>query len=161
MLIWNRLPGAATYELQVSSSPSFSNFIFERGGIKDTSYALSGLSNNMTYYWRVNASNGSVTSRYSSTWSFTTIPIQFALYQNYPNPFNLMTSISFDLPVATMVSLKLFDILGREVVTVISEEMQAGNYTRQWNASPFASGVYFYRLQAGNFVQTKKLVLLK
>jgi len=89
------------------------------------------------------------------------IPTTFSLSQNYPNPFNPATTISFALPSRSLVSLKVFDILGREVSTIVSGELQAGSYTRQWNASNMASGVYFYRLQAGSFSETKKLLLLK
>jgi len=89
------------------------------------------------------------------------LPNAFVLEQNYPNPFNPTTTISFSLPTRSSVSLKVFDMLGREVSTIVSEEMSAGSYARQWNASAFASGIYFYRLQAGSFVQTRKLVLVK
>jgi hypothetical protein len=89
------------------------------------------------------------------------IPIRFALSQNYPNPFNPSTSISFSLPLRSSVSLKVFDLIGREVATIVSKEMSAGNYFRQWNATNMPSGVYFYRLQAGTSTETKKLVLLK
>lgn len=89
------------------------------------------------------------------------IPTKFSLQQNYPNPFNPSTTISFAVPSRSLVSLKVFDILGREVSTIVSGELQAGSYTRQWNAANMASGVYFYRLQAGSFTETKKLLLLK
>ncbi|MGA7162233.1 MAG: alpha-amylase family glycosyl hydrolase [Bacteroidota bacterium] len=89
------------------------------------------------------------------------LPKAYRLQQNYPNPFNPTTTISFDIPSSSFVSLKVFDVLGREVSTLISGALQAGSYTWQWNASVFASGVYFYRLQAGSFVQTKKLVVVK
>jgi hypothetical protein len=85
----------------------------------------------------------------------------FSLQQNYPNPFNPSTMISFSIPSKGFVSLKVFDLLGREVVIIISEEMSAGNHTQQWNAKDLSSGVYFYRLQAGSFSETKKLVLLR
>jgi hypothetical protein len=85
----------------------------------------------------------------------------YQLNQNYPNPFNPSTIISFNLPTRTFVTLKIFDLLGREVATLISEELSAGNYSRQWNASKLPSGIYFYRLQAGSYAQSKKLVLLK
>ena len=88
-------------------------------------------------------------------------PNNFALSQNYPNPFNPSTTISFALPSRSFVSLKIFDPLGREVAVIVSEEMTAGSYTRQWNAANMASGVYFYRLQAGTYSETKKLLLLK
>ncbi len=96
-------------------------------------------------------------------------PTRFSLSQNYPNPFNPTTTISFALPTRSFVSLKVFDMLGREVSTILSGELQAGNYTRQWNAANMSSGVYFYRLvakaipsgQAGTYNQAKKLLLLK
>jgi photosystem II stability/assembly factor-like uncharacterized protein len=89
------------------------------------------------------------------------LPTHFCLEQNYPNPFNPTTTISFSLPFKSFVSLKVFDILGKEVATIVSQELPAGTYSRQWNASKMSSGVYFYRLQAGSFTQTKRLVLLK
>ena len=88
-------------------------------------------------------------------------PISYALRQNFPNPFNPTTSISFALPTRSFVSLKVFDVLGREVSTIVCGELQAGTYTRQWNAANLASGVYFYRLQAGTYSDTKKLLLLR
>ena len=85
----------------------------------------------------------------------------FLLDQNYPNPFNPSTTIPFSLPFRSAVSLKIFDILGKEIVTLYSGELSAGTYTHRWNAINLPSGVYFYRLQAGSFTQTKKLLLLK
>ncbi len=88
-------------------------------------------------------------------------PKQFALEQNYPNPFNPTTVISYQLPVASEVSLKVYDVLGKEVATLVSERQEAGTYHFNFNASSLSSGVYFYRLKAGNFVATKKMLLLK
>ena len=89
------------------------------------------------------------------------IPKEFALGQNYPNPFNSSTSISFDLPSKALVSLRVFDVLGREASLIVSGELGAGSYIRQWNAANLASGVYFYRLEAGSYSDTKRLLLLK
>ncbi len=89
------------------------------------------------------------------------LPMHFSLYQNYPNPFNPSTTISFILPLKSLVFLKVFDILGREVATLANEEMLAGNHSFNWNAANLASGIYFYRLQAGSFTETKKLILLR
>jgi len=86
---------------------------------------------------------------------------QFILKQNYPNPFNPSTKISFDLPAKSFVTLKVFDLIGRDVATIVSEEMVAGSFTRQWNAANVSSGIYFYRLQAGSFSEIKKLILLR
>ena len=91
----------------------------------------------------------------------TKAPLEYYLGQNFPNPFNPATTFSFVLPARSFVSIKIFDMLGREVSTIVSAELQAGTYTRRWNAANMASGVYFYRLQAGAFSQTKKLLLLK
>ena len=88
-------------------------------------------------------------------------PIGFALLQNYPNPFNPTTTISFNLPSKSFVSLRVFDALGREVSTLRATELTAGTYSQEWNAAGLASGVYFYRLQAGTFVETRKLLLLR
>ncbi len=88
-------------------------------------------------------------------------PERFALGQNYPNPFNPSTSISFTIPAATFVSLKVFDVLGREVGSLVSEELLPGNHSRQWDGSAQPGGVYFYKLQAGEFTETRKLVLVK
>jgi photosystem II stability/assembly factor-like uncharacterized protein len=85
----------------------------------------------------------------------------FSLAQNYPNPFNPSTTISFYLKSRTFVSLKIFDIMGREVASIISQELSAGNHTRNWNAEGLPSGAYFYRLQAGSFTESKRLSLLR
>ncbi|MDP2886983.1 MAG: T9SS type A sorting domain-containing protein [Ignavibacteria bacterium] len=91
----------------------------------------------------------------------TDLPTHFSLDQNYPNPFNPSSTISFSLPFKSNVSLRVFDALGRQVSVLVAEELPAGNYTRQWNAANVASGVYFYRLQAGEYIDTKKTILLK
>jgi hypothetical protein len=89
------------------------------------------------------------------------IPGTIVLEQNYPNPFNPATTISFSLSAKSLVSLKVFDLLGREVSLILSEELPAGKYSQQWSATGLSSGVYFYRLQSGSFGQTMRLVLLK
>jgi photosystem II stability/assembly factor-like uncharacterized protein len=106
----------------------------------------------------------------------TILPNEFMLYQNYPNPFNPSTNFEFSVPwgrdlgengrIASasgggFVSLKIFNVLGKEVATIVNEELSAGRYKFQWDASGFASGIYFYTIKAGNFSITKKLVLLK
>jgi len=89
------------------------------------------------------------------------VPLTFTLKQNYPNPFNASTNISFSIPSKSFVSLKIYDLQGREVATIFSEEISAGYYTRKWNAANTSSGIYFYRLQAGSYSETKKLILLR
>ena len=86
---------------------------------------------------------------------------KFTLNQNYPNPFNPSTTIEFDLPMSSEVTLKIFNILGEEVVTLVSDRLSAGTYSSNWDASNLASGVYLYRLQAGDYVETRKMVLMR
>ncbi|AFH50501.1 Peptidase S8/S53 subtilisin kexin sedolisin [Ignavibacterium album JCM 16511] len=94
-----------------------------------------------------------------------TQPTEYKLEQNYPNPFNPTTKIRYSIPnVGTglaLSTLKVYDILGNEVVTLVNEEKPAGYYEIEFNATELSSGVYFYRLQSGNFTQTKKMVLMR
>ncbi len=86
---------------------------------------------------------------------------QYEIGQNYPNPFNPSTIINYEIPKSSLVTLKVYDVLGREVATLVNEEKQAGRYNVTFNASKYSSGVYFYRITAGDFSQIKKMVLLK
>jgi hypothetical protein len=89
------------------------------------------------------------------------IPKVFALYQNYPNPFNPTTTISYDVPKQSLVNIKVYDIIGREIAELVNDQHAAGAYKILWNAKGYASGVYYYRITAGDFVSVKKLVLVK
>ncbi|MGB5896082.1 MAG: T9SS type A sorting domain-containing protein, partial [Ignavibacteriaceae bacterium] len=90
------------------------------------------------------------------------IPTGYALYQNFPNPFNPSTTIiSYSVAELSFVTLKVYDVLGNEIVTLINEEMPVGSYNVEFKATQLPSGIYFYRLQAGSFVETKKMVLMK
>ena len=90
-----------------------------------------------------------------------TPPKEFKLEQNFPNPFNPSTTIQYQLPTESKVTLKVYDILGSEVITLVNEEQEAGYKEVKFNASNFASGMYVYRLTTGNFVSTKKMMVLK
>jgi hypothetical protein len=100
-----------------------------------------------------------------------TLPAAFALNQNYPNPFNPVTTITFSIGAPGFTSLRVYDLLGREVASLVSENLSSGVYSRQWNAADMPSGMYFYRLsvvpadgrngQAQTYAESRKLVLLK
>jgi hypothetical protein len=94
------------------------------------------------------------------------IPTVFALHQNYPNPFNPITTLRYDLPENSYVNVTVYDMLGREIRTLVNTTQDAGFKSVLWNATndygkPVSAGVYLYKIQAGEFVQTKKMVLLK
>ena len=89
------------------------------------------------------------------------VPQSFALYQNYPNPFNPTTTIRYTLPTPQLVTLRVYDVLGREVATLINERQKAGHYSLSLDASRLSNGIYFYRLKAGKFFATKKLMVVK
>ena len=91
----------------------------------------------------------------------TEIPSSFSLSQNYPNPFNPSTNVQFSIPNVQFVSLKVFDILGKEITTLVNEKLQPGTYETSFDASQLPSGIYFYRLNAGNFSETKKMLMIK
>jgi len=89
------------------------------------------------------------------------IPAEFILLQNYPNPFNPTTKINYQIPELNFVNLKIYDILGSEIATLVNEEKPIGSYEFEFDATALPSGIYFYRLQAGSFIETKKMVLMK
>jgi hypothetical protein len=122
--------------------------------------------------------NGSTPLTYGSDWSFTNtdtclngtvsvnnisteIPKEYNLSQNYPNPFNPVTMIKFSLPKASFITLKVYDILGREVSVLVNGQKPAGQYIVDFDASSLTSGVYFYRLESNDFVEVKRMVVLK
>jgi len=88
-------------------------------------------------------------------------PILFNLKQNYPNPFNPSTTISYQIREQNFISLKVYDILGNEVATIVNEERPAGSYEAEFVGNELTSGFYFYQLKSGDFVETKKMLLLK
>ena len=91
----------------------------------------------------------------------TELPNEFILHQNYPNPFNPTTTINYQIPQTEFVILKVYDILGREVAILVNEEKPAGSYEVQFEGSGLTSGIYFYQLKAGEYSETKKMILLK
>jgi len=89
------------------------------------------------------------------------LPLKYALYQNYPNPFNPVTTIRFDLPKEAHVTLKVYNILGQEIMTLVNEKREAGRYDVQLDAGSLPTGVYFYRFHANDYTMTKKFVVIK
>jgi len=127
---------------------------------QDPRYFTGGFSNvfSAIVSW-VRANGGLITGTGNN--SALTIPDSYQLSQNYPNPFNPSTKINFTIPVNGQVSLKVYDILGKEVMSLVNDIMSAGKHEITFNGSNLNSGTYFYRLQSGNFVETKKMLLVK
>jgi len=114
------------------------------------------------YLYRLKQVDFDGTVEYSNEAEVTvTVPEKFELSQNYPNPFNPSTKIKYQIATSNPVSLKIYDVLGNEVASLINEVQPAGNYEVTFDARSLSSGTYFYKLQAGSFVKTKKMVLLK
>ena len=89
------------------------------------------------------------------------IPSDYSLYQNFPNPFNPTTNIKYQIPVTGEVTLKVFNVLGKNVATLVNETQQAGTYTVMFNSTGLSSGIYFYQLKSGKFLETRKFIVLK
>ncbi len=127
----------------------------------DTFTALKGILHYSFGNYKLNPRNNDDFEGYVSDVEDENIPVKFEVFQNYPNPFNPTTNIKFSIPNAEHVSIKVFDVLGREVATLMNTEMRAGTYTVKFGSGNLSSGLYIYRIQAGNNVVTKKMMLMK
>jgi hypothetical protein len=173
-LRWGRTsPASSRYWLQVSIDSSFNQFTVADSSLTDTVKTFRPLITAMTYFWRVRGGSAGGWGSYSVVRRFGAlftgvqdqpgVPLTDALQQNYPNPFNPETRITFMIGegVARHVRLAIYDVFGREVTVLVDERKEPGRYAVKWNAAGMASGVYFYRLQSGNFTDTKRLVLVR
>ncbi len=171
--IWSSSTNADSYSYELAADSLFQEIVFTTE-IADTVLNLQNgiLQGGVEYFWRVQAKNESGESSWSDVFYFTGneglstesnsgIPDVFALSQNYPNPFNPSTNIKFDLPESAEVLLIVYDMLGREVSRLISDKMTAGYHQVTFDASLLASGMYIYRITAGNYTSTKKMLLIK
>ena len=162
------------YDFSLSRDSSFAILDTLINAIADTAVAFDTLAPGK-YYWKVCAYSNRDTVWASGSninpWSFTIVTVsldhqrpiltEYRLYNNYPNPFNPTTTLRYELPKDSRVTLSVFDINGREVTRLVNETQPAGCYSITWNASEVGSGIYFYRIQAGEFHQVKKMVLMK
>ena len=171
---WNSSAGATNYWVDVSTTDDFSNVLasYNNKSVGNvTTHIIISLTPNTTYYFRVCASNSSGTSPYSNTITVTTnvtgvddllnLPTRFDLSQNYPNPFNPTTTIQYQIPKETFVSIKVYNVIGSEISTLVNSMKSPGTYEVKFDAGQLTSGIYIYKIQAGDFLQTKKMILMK
>ncbi|RPI17457.1 MAG: T9SS C-terminal target domain-containing protein [Ignavibacteriae bacterium] len=142
---------------QNSSVTAVKSFNYNTAGIYHTLECRTKqwFSNPVYIYWTFNVGAISVQNLGQE------IPEEYSLSQNYPNPFNPKTIINFQLPMSNDVKLIVYDVLGKEVAVLVNEQLKPGTYEVEWNASDYPSGVYFYKLTTGDFVETKKMMLVK
>ncbi|KUG25939.1 hypothetical protein ASZ90_004230 [hydrocarbon metagenome] len=175
LLEWNPVEGAVSYRLQIAHTlPSFteSRIVFDESGITEPQKQIENLAADTRHYWRVLGEAEEYDGPYSNTWLFTTEqatsvnddspkPDDFFLFQNYPNPFNPESIIKIQIAERTNTVLKIFDITGREVQTLLNESIEPGVYEINFDASDLTSGIYYYRLETDSYNQTRKMILLK
>lgn len=172
-LSWLASTGATSYNVQVSVNPNFDVMLVD-ASTGSTSYTTAALSGGPVYYWRVKAVGIGGESDWSEVRKFTRaalvsigddvtgVPTEYALDQNYPNPFNPSTTISFRLPETADVTLEVFNLHGQVVGTIMQNATKnAGFHTVTFDASKLSSGVYIYRIVAGSFTASQKMVLVK
>lgn len=176
LLDWNDVFGAAGYRVIVSTDSLFNTQLIDTT-LNQSEFTVppGRLTGSTTYYWRVRAFNSGGFGPWSVTWRFSTmligiepsgsiIPDRFMLYSNYPNPFNPVTKIKFDIPAKYsnyLVNLTVYDINGRTVKEILNSQLAAGRYTAEFNAEMLSSGIYFYRLSAGNENLVRKMAVIK
>lgn len=172
---WSEVVTATKYRLQIAADNQFATIVVDTVVFEKTTAKLTTpLQGETPYFWRVSAANIGGESAYSTARLFTTvstvgveekresgIPTEFALSQNYPNPFNPTTTIEFALPRSSEVKLVIYDLAGRVVAELASGKFDVGYHEIVFDASNLVSGIYYYRLKAGDFVSVKKLTLLK
>lgn len=177
-LTWRSSPSALSYRVQVATSGNMSTPVVDTTTV-DTILQVGPFAANLRHYWRVSASNDSGTSAYSTTAAFVTgdqvlaveqsagISTAYVLSQNYPNPFNPSTTVRFDVPKEAHVTIRIYDILGRVLATLVDGNRDPGRYSVRWDPSDLGVGVYFYRMEArshdgsGDFISVKKLLYMK
>jgi hypothetical protein len=170
--VWNKgAAGVTRYWFELSTDSLFLTQRTVDSTRTDTTKDMTGLTNGASYWWKVRAGDAGGWGTFSSVWrlriSATDVaedrgtPTTIALEQNYPNPFNPSTTIRYSLPAKSSVQLRVFNTLGVEVAVLQNGEQEMGYYEVRFNAQGLSSGIYFYRLQVGNYTETRRLLLVR
>jgi len=154
------------FEIERKTESSWQKIGFVEGNgtsnsTKEYSFADNKLVGGTKFQYRLKQIDSDGKYEYSKVIEVENIPTEYALYQNYPNPFNPTTKMRYQLPVGSKVVIKIYNILGSEVMELVNEQKESGVYEIEFNAETLSSGTYIYRIVTGNFVQTKKMILLK
>lgn len=156
---WSEVPSAYNYELELYDDSLLTSQI-QSVTVSKNSASINSLLTDKTYYWRVKANSNKFNNLYTNIGKFKTAP-PFSMQQNYPNPFNAGTIIEFYVPYNSRVQLKVFNILGEVIETLVDSDYQEGKHQFNWNASGLSSGIYFIQIYGNEFRQIKKAVLIK
>ena len=166
-----------SYEVEIADNQNFRSA--KKFSSANSNLQVDGLEGGKDYFWKVRSTDARGNASYysgigqfkvnnlvTSVEALNAIPASFELSQNFPNPFNPTTKISYALPSNAFVSIRIYDMLGREVKALVNREMNAGNHSVEWNGEngagiKVASGAYIYRIDAGSFISTKKMIMLK
>ncbi|MCI0613346.1 T9SS type A sorting domain-containing protein, partial [bacterium] len=166
-------PAITKYWFEVATDSLMTNVQIDSNlTASDTTKTVRGLLNDQTYWWRVRAKNLAGWGPFSEQRKFQVniatsvqtdgeVPRVFSLSQNFPNPFNPSTQIAFSISRSGYTTLKVYNIVGREIAVLMAQKLAAGRYKVNWNTNGLPSGLYFYRLQSSEFVDTKKMILLR
>jgi hypothetical protein len=150
-IVMRTTDGGSTWEEQLFESHFNLNGVYFTDSNNGTAVGNSGTI--------LRTTNGGITSVKEE--NLSNISSEFTISQNYPNPFNPTTTIKYSVSKQSIVAIKVYDVLGREIETLVNDEKSTGNYKVEFDASKLTSGIYFYRMQAGDFVETKKIILMK
>ena len=173
-LYWN---GAfPPYQIQIATDANFATPVIDQMNLDEVSYRVDGLNEDQLYFWRVRMvrPDGLAMSEWSEPRGFSltnspvsiesddaTVPTVFSLDSNFPNPFNSVTFIPYQLPKPANVQLVLYDVIGRRIQTLVQEQQVAGRYSVPLDTAQLSSGVYYYRLSAGPFTETRSMVVIR
>jgi uncharacterized lipoprotein YddW (UPF0748 family) len=173
-LYWHSTINFKTYDLMLARAIDFNptSIIVDVKDLTDTSYNINSLLPYTFYFWKVRALNEFGVGNWSDIWRFRTVSIndinnenisvnEYILEQNYPNPFNPTTTIRIQVAAAGLVTLKIYNLLGQEVASLINDYLTPGAYNFKFDASNLSSGVYLYRIRVNDFSASKKMILLK
>ena len=176
---WSDVFGATKYHIQIDDNSDFNSLVVDNDSRIASNFTWDGLAYETDYWWRVRSGNDCGWSDWSLVWTFSTdeqtdvreipseeLPSEFTMSQNYPNPFNPVTNIDFALPRATHVRVDVFNILGSRISTLVDGYLSAGYKSVEWDGrsnsgQAVSSGVYLFRITAGEFSASRKALLMK